>query len=203
MLGDEDGHCEAEDLEGEVGSGRFVAGGSVSLSSEVAGALPGLSSRVFVMTSRYEDKRSGARVLSVQRCACSPLMIAVALRKGHVVETLIRDSHAFAVCEIAADDRLGLRKFPDRADEADGVVTDDENSGDREDSGLADPFDALATKTLKTGAPVLARSPLVLDCEVMRHFDLEADHELYVGLVVDGRVRTPAAPTGGEPAGTG
>jgi len=54
------------------------------------------------------------------------------------------------------------------------------------------PFDAIPIQKLRTGAPVLRRSSLVFDCEVVRHFDLEAESELYIGQVVACRV-TPGA----------
>lgn len=39
-----------------------------------------------------------------------------------------------------------------------------------------------------TGSPVLLRSIVAFDCEVVRHFDLEADHELFVGQVLASRM---------------
>ncbi|MEM7623151.1 MAG: flavin reductase [Planctomycetota bacterium] len=169
---------------------------AADIPASVIAALPRLATGMFVMTAKYEDCRSGARVFSVQQCASSPLLIAIALRKGHVVETLIRDSHAFALCEIDPADRLCLRKFPDRAMERDEADPRAALAAEHETDGVHDPFDAIATRTLRTGAPVLARSPLVLDCEVVRHFDLEADHELYVGLVLGGVVPSPAGVNG-------
>ena len=51
-----------------------------------------------------------------------------------------------------------------------------------------DPFDALAVLTLETGAPILRTSPVAFDCEVVRHGDMDADHELYIGRVLAARV---------------
>jgi flavin reductase (DIM6/NTAB) family NADH-FMN oxidoreductase RutF len=50
--------------------------------------------------------------------------------------------------------------------------------------GDDDPFDAIPTRTLVTGAPILLRCTTWFDCEVMRRVDLEADKELYVGMIV-------------------
>jgi flavin reductase (DIM6/NTAB) family NADH-FMN oxidoreductase RutF len=55
-----------------------------------------------------------------------------------------------------------------------------------------DPFDCLAVETLVTGAPLLKRSPVVFDCLVIRHLDLEADHSLYIAHVMGGKVNDAA-----------
>ena len=47
----------------------------------------------------------------------------------------------------------------------------------------------LEFRTLVTGSPLLSRSLISLDCEVLRHLDLEADHEIYVGQVLSAVVR--------------
>ncbi|HRQ72197.1 MAG TPA: flavin reductase family protein [Phycisphaerales bacterium] len=128
----------------------------------------------FVMTAAFEGKRAGVVVRSVQPCAEEPLLICVAAKKGHWIEPLIRDSHAFAICRVSPDNRLIQRKFSTE------LADHDETRGD--------PFDAFPTETLVTGSPVLLRSIVAFDCEVVRHFDLEADHELFVGLVLASRM---------------
>ncbi|MCA9299278.1 MAG: flavin reductase, partial [Phycisphaerales bacterium] len=107
-------------------------------------------------------------VHSVQPCAIEPLLVSVSVRKGHSIEPLIRDSHAFALCALHPDDKLIPRKFAEH----------------EAPDHPGDPFDSLPTRILQTGSPVLERATVALDCEVVRHFDLEADHELYVGHVV-------------------
>jgi flavin reductase (DIM6/NTAB) family NADH-FMN oxidoreductase RutF len=125
-----------------------------------------LNRGVFVLTAQHDGRRAGLVVRSVQSCADEPPLIAVAVRTGHWIDPLVRDSHAFAVCRVSASERLLLRKLAEPARTRD-----------------SDPFDCVPTERLATGAPVLSRSMLVLDCEVVRHFDLEADHELFIGLV--------------------
>ncbi|MEM7756127.1 MAG: flavin reductase family protein [Planctomycetota bacterium] len=126
---------------------------------------------VGIMTSSYENDRTGLRVMSVQPCAVEPCLICVAVRKGHYIEPLMRDSHHFGLCLVEPTDRLALRKFPeDPPADAD------------------DPFDAFSTIELVSGIPILNRGRAAFDCEVVRHFDLEADHEIYVGLVLDAKV---------------
>jgi len=130
---------------------------------------------MWVMASAFEGKRAGVIVKSVSPCADEPLLLAVAAWKGHGIEPIIRDSHHFAVSLIEPEDRLLIKKFSG-------------NLGDQPDQ-----FDTIATERLVSGAPVLARSRLGFDCEVIRHFDMEADHELYIGLVLGSRCHgTPA-----------
>jgi flavin reductase (DIM6/NTAB) family NADH-FMN oxidoreductase RutF len=134
-----------------------------------AGMLP---SGVFVMTAAFENKRTGLLVASACKCADEPLLISIAARKGHPIEPLIRDSRHFAISHVDGDDKLLIRRFEPRH-------TPEERY---------DPFDSLEIDHLQSHAPVLRRSGLVLDCEVFRHFDLDADHELYIGLVLAARI---------------
>jgi flavin reductase (DIM6/NTAB) family NADH-FMN oxidoreductase RutF len=134
-------------------------------------ALSALARSTFLMTSSFETKRSGVVVNSVQMCAEQPPLVCVALRKGHSISTIIRDSRRFALCGVDASDRVLMKRF----------------SGSRAPDATVDPFDWVEMERMASGAPVLKGSATVLDCEVFRHFDLEADHELYVGLVLGGR----------------
>lgn len=141
----------------------------------IARALEQLEGHAYVMTSAFEDQRAGMRVLSVFQCATEPALVCVAAKKGHPIEPLIRDSHCFAICRIDPGQKLALRKFSTEPDEG------------------HDPFDSFLIHRLSTGSPVLAISSLVLDCEVVRHFDLEADHELFVGQVLAARLDAPSS----------
>lgn len=135
-------------------------------------AMALLPRATFLLTAAHEGRRAGQIVGCAQPCADEPMLICVAARKGHTIEPLIRDSRAFAICRIEPDDRLLLRKFgPLRVPESQN-----------------DPFDSIETDRLISGSPIPRRSLLALDCEVVRHLDIEADHELYIGLVLGGRV---------------
>lgn len=61
------------------------------------------------------------------------------------------------------------------------------------DEHAGDVLDALETFTLDTGAPCLSRARACFDCEVVRHVDLEADHELFAGRVLRFRLAKPEA----------
>lgn len=134
---------------------------------EVRRALEFFPRGIFLLTARFESKRAGQIVVTAVACAHEPLLVFVSARKGHPIAPLIRDAHAFAVCIVASDDRLLARKF--------STVE------------KGDPFEAMEVDRLVTGAPVPRRCVAALDCTVLRHMDIEADHELYIGQVVGGR----------------
>ena len=146
---------------------------------EVGRALALLTRGLFLMTAGFQNKRSGAVVRWVQPCAESPAMVCVALRTGHTIKTIIRDSRCFALCAIEDDPTL-MRKF----------------GAERTPEQTVDPFDWLEVERMVTGSPVLKRSAPVLDCEVVRHLDLEADHSLYIGRIVGARCECAAGSTG-------
>ncbi len=136
-------------------------------------ALRMLPTGHYLMTAAHDGQRAGVRLRSVQRCADDPILLAVASRKGHAIDPLIRDSRAFAICLVEPGDRLLDRNFPI----AQAGPEPGEGDGD-------DPFIAIPTIELVTGSPIMTRCVAAFDCEVVRHFDLEADHELFVGQVL-------------------
>lgn len=153
-------------------------GASVSAIREVLCALP---TAPCVMGSAFEGRRFGVFVTRVVTVADDPPCVAVSLHKGQRLATYIRDSRSFALSILAPSQRLLIKKFRE------SHLSD------------ADPFDTVETRTLSTGAPVLLRAVAGIDCEVMRHFDLEADHEMYVGQVVDVAVLNAPAPRAESP----
>lgn len=141
-----------------------------------------------LMTSAFEGERAGVLVRSIQVCAEDPVLVSIVIPRGHSIDPLIRDSHAFAVCLLGANDRLVRRKFA-HANKPEGASEGDEQH--------EDPFDAFRITELATGSPVVDRCAAALDCEVVRHFDLEADHEIFVGQVLAARVFDPSYLEGG------
>jgi len=148
----------------------------------VQSALEVFVSGLYLMTAGFDGKRGGMFVNYVQRCGTDPAMICVAAPKGHAIDTLIRDSRAFAIGVINGGDRLIERRFQ----RTDSPPRETAHEGDR------DPFDAIETRTLVTGSPLITRCKLWFDCEVARRVDLEAEMELFVGVIVgvlnDGQV---------------
>ena len=133
--------------------------------SDITGALRRIPSGRFLLTAAHEGLRTAVLVDWVQPCATSPAMIMTALATSLPVAPLIRDSRGFALCQIGADDRFLARKFATLPEPGE------------------DPFVGLDTFTSTSGAPIVRRAMSFLDCELLRHVDLEANFGLYVGLV--------------------
>lgn len=140
----------------------------------VRSALEVFASGLYLMTAGFDGQRGGMFVHHVQRCGTDPAMICVVARKGHTIDPLIRDSRSFALGVLTDGDRLIERRFQ----RSDGPPRETAPEGDE------DPFDAIETRTLVTGSPIITRCKLWFDCEVARRVDLEAEMELFVGLIV-------------------
>ena len=146
--------------------------------TDIAAAVLQIPRGLFILTSACEGHRSGVLTKWVQPCSTIPPLVMVAIAKGSPVEPLIRDSRAFALCQIGANDRLLMRRFaspPER---------------------FEDPFVTLPAHPGENGSPIIDRALSYLDCQVVRHIDLDADHRLYVGQIVAGAIMDPA----GQPA---
>ena len=141
--------------------------------SDPGSVVARVPSGIFVMTAAFEGRRCGLCATWVQQCGFEPLLVSVAIQRGHPIAPFIRDSHAFGLCQIAQENVYLLKKFSSAAELNDSV------------------FDALETRTLETGSPLLRRAMAVLDCRVVRHIDFDADHELFIGEVVGAEVQHP------------
>lgn len=153
--------------------------------------IAAMPSALFAMASMSDGRRGALLVDRVMWCADEPPSIAVAVPKGHRLATLIRDSHSFALSLLAPTQRLIIKRIRECATTERAGVAGAQTAEAFAGCGVgldADPFDTLAHVSLTTGAPILANAVAGLDCDVMRHFDLEADHEMYVGLVVGVRL---------------
>ena len=137
--------------------------------SSIGAALGGIPSGLYVLTAQHEDRRMGMLASWVQQVCFEPPMVCVAVEKGRPIMPLISESRQFAVCQLAADDRVLQRKFAHEAD-----------SGE-------DPFLGfeLVQGTL-SNLPILSGSLAYLECELACHMDVEGDHDLFVGQVHGG-----------------
>ncbi len=138
--------------------------------SDPGSVIARVPSGIFVMTAAFEGRRSGLCATWVQQCGFEPLLISVAIQRGHPIAPYIRDSHAFGLCQIAQENAYLIKKFNSNAELTDAV------------------FDALETTTLETGSPLLKRAMSVMDCRVVRHIDFDGDHELFIGEVVASQI---------------
>lgn len=156
---------------------RHAQASSLHISSKdepapaIRGALDRLSNVSYLLATSHEGRRAAVMARSVGVCGDAPPMVCCAVRKGHWIGPIIRDSHRFTLSQVSCDDRLILRKFAEDAKRSD-----------------ADALEWLAVENLG-GMPTLAKSDVALVCEVVRRIDLEAGHELLVGQVIAARVR--------------
>lgn len=156
-------------------------------SSTISALLRQIPCGLFVLTAAHDGLRAGVLTRWVQPCSRRPPMVMVSIATGLAIEPVIRDSRGFAICQIPADDRLLRRRF---------AVPQDRSE---------DPFITLPHRDCPSGAPVPERAMSYLDCQLVRHVDLEADHRLYVGRVVHAGIcragSTPAVEVNGESIG--
>jgi flavin reductase (DIM6/NTAB) family NADH-FMN oxidoreductase RutF len=155
------------------------------MNGQLARAIQQIPCGVFVLTSAFEHARSGALVRWVQQCSSEPAMVMFAMTKGMPVQPLIRDSRSFALCQITADDRFLLKKF------------------ETSPAHNEDPFVSIPTTCAPSGSPIISRAISWLDCELVRHIDLESNFALYVGLIHHGAVLNGPARPVAEPRENG
>ncbi len=139
---------------------------SREVKAAIVKAFARLPAGMFVLTAEHEDHRLGSLVSFVQKVSNNPPMVSVAVSKGDPIMPLISESRRFGLCQLAADDKVLRRKFGN--DSAHGE----------------DPFLGLElTSGLLPRVPVLSQSLSYMECEVIRHLDVEGDHDLFVGIV--------------------
>ena len=123
----------------------------------------------YLLTAAHGGARRGLLVDRVQHCADEPPTILVSVRKGHALSPLIRDAATFGLCEVAQNDRILNRLFNRPTDLQD-----------------EDPF--LGHKLVETNggnSPIPACSASWMMCELLRHLDIEADFEVYIGRIIE------------------
>lgn len=155
-------------------SGEFITPNPDAHARLLTEALAHIPRGSFILTSSFEDSRTGMLITQVQQCASNPPLVLFSVDKGQPIEPLIRDSRCFALCRIDQSDLLLHRIF-----------------NPAPDHGL-DPFMALPTFTAATGSPILQRALAWIDCQVIRHVDVETNASIYIGSVVAAGARTPA-----------
>ena len=132
----------------------------------IAELLDVIPSRTFLLTSAWDQHRSGVLARWVQSCSLKPPMLTVALPKCLPVEPLIRDSKHLAVCALRDDDELLRRKFL------------------RPPEQREDPFIGLPCLTAPSGCPVPRRAQSYFDCRLGWQVDLETGFVMYLVEVV-------------------
>ena len=153
----------------------------ISTADAVQDVLKRFPTGGFLLTASHGLSRNGMLVNRVQQASNVPPTLLISVQKGQPLSPLIRDRRAFAICEIAKSDLLINRLFE----------TPRELHGE-------DPFLGLPVIETTLGLPVPRCVASWLECELVRHLDIEADYEIYIGRIVGGGVnesfleKTPA-----------
>ena len=128
-------------------------------------AMAHLSGCAFFLTASGTDKSHGVMTEFVMPCANTPPMLMISVRKGMALSPLIRDSRMFTVSAVTGTALAHAKRL-------DQMIIDQ-----------VDSFMGLNVEYTPTGIPVLANSIAWFECELVRHVDIDADCELYVGTV--------------------
>jgi len=127
------------------------------------------TSGVGVVTSSYQDERSGTTISSFASVSLDPPLVLFNLTGENATRMLIEQSGQFGVSMLAFDQRDFSEIFA--------------GFGRR----LEDRFADLQTFTLKSGVPLLPDALAWLDCEVFQIVPLPGS-SLIIGKVVDGKL---------------
>lgn len=128
-------------------------------------AMAHLNGSAFFLTASGTDKSHGVMAEFVMPCANTPPMLMVAVRKGMALSPLIRDSRMFTISAVEGIALAHARRL-------DQMIIDQ-----------VDSFMGIKVDYTPSGIPVLANSLAWFECELARHIDIDADCELYVGIV--------------------
>ena len=109
----------------------------------------------------------------VVQVAVEPKLVGVSVDRLAHTHQLIASGGAFSVCLLRREDRALVRRFVKPVED---LQTDGE--------GRVVAMNGEPVVTATTGSPILARSPVWLDCAVRHQVDL-GSHVLFVGEVVE------------------
>jgi len=142
--------------------------------SEIAALFHRLSYGVYVVGVAAGDRRDGFTAAWVMQASFDPLLLALSINSSNASYELLHAGGGFTV-NVLKQGQLDLaRRFGTR-------------SGRNEDK-LA----GIRWRPGRSGAPILEQALAYFDCELAgRH--RAGDHELVLGLVVDGKILDPGA----------
>ena len=141
------------------------------MESQLAQALAALTTGIYVLTVRSGARQHGMSSSWVTQVSGEPVLIMAAVDRQHATHSMIHDSQAFAINVVGHQSRQLEDYFY--------------SAQSRHPDNLT-PF-ALDTGT--TGTPLLQAALASLDCRLVSNH-VAGDHTLFVGQVVEARVRT-------------
>lgn len=131
-----------------------------------AGPMDWLPTGSFLITATHDKRSSGLIIENAILCCPDPRIILVAMPSGRHVEPLMRDNRHFGLTPVGHEERLLPRAFPD-----DGESHED-------------MFLTIPCRVGPGGTMIPRRCESWVECEIIRHIDLEVGHRLWVGRVI-------------------
>ena len=138
--------------------------------------LSHFASGITVVTSEFQGDRHGMTCTAFCSIAVTPPTILVSMTRGTRTEKLVRQSNAFAVNFLAADQVTHSDRFAGRHKDKEG-----------------DRFEGMPWKAQATGSPVFEGTLGWLDCRVQQLIEAH-DHTLALGEVVAAHLSDALAP---------
>jgi flavin reductase (DIM6/NTAB) family NADH-FMN oxidoreductase RutF len=157
----------------------------VNKSDSLVQSLKKISYGFYVLTTkknahdiqnREEDYYAAGLVSWVSQCSFDPPMVMVAVQKQTNLAETIRKSKVFALNILGKADKPLISPFSKDTEVKDGKL----NGYIFEEGG-------------HTGAPLLEKAPVSLECHVEEVVSSQADHVLIIGKVVGHKLRNPDA----------
>jgi len=145
------------------------------MEAHLATALAALTTGIYVLTVRAGSRQHGMSSSWATQVSGDPVLVMAAVDQQHFTHQMILDSAAFALNIVGVRSKHLEDYFY--------------SAQSRRPNNL----EAFALETGVTGTPLLQDALASLDCRVVsRH--VAGDHTLFVGEVVEARVRTSDTP---------
>ncbi len=140
------------------------------METKLAEALAALTTGIYVLTVRAGNRQHGMSSSWATQVSGNPILLMVAVDKEHLTHKMILESGTFALNIVGVKNKhLEDYLYSSASRQPDNLV----------------PF---ALETGATGTPLLRDALASLDCRVVSGHSA-GDHTLFIGEVVDARVR--------------
>lgn len=139
-------------------------------------AMRRLAAGVTIVTTRHNDIRGGLTATAVCSLSADPAQLLVCVNRSAAAHTMISEGENLCVNLLAHTHQRLAARFAGQT----GVLGEER-------------FSVGRWTTLKTGAPVLEDALASFDCIVSEKF-ASATHTIFIGRVVDVRLRTNGGP---------
>lgn len=133
-------------------------------------ALGKIPSGIFILTAGTQDQAGATLVSWVQQAGFEPPMVTVAIASDRPLIPIIRRERHFVLSVVAAEDTSLMKRYVRGVSPGPGA------------------FAGVNHRPSGSGVPILTDALAYLECELKQVCDIEADHLLLVGRVIDGAI---------------